>query len=105
MLNPLNLNAALDWQKFKRSTSYVLTGRRTFKNSQDSSWPSILGSFKAVQGWTNLSLNFLSAGSLQLKWMKEGRKGSVINVMRSGSLDISNGRATNSLKTFARVSP
>ena len=64
-----------------------------------------MGSFKVVQGWTNLSLNFLSALSLQLKWMKEARKGFVIIVMRSGSLDISNGRATNSLKTFARVSP
>ena len=64
-----------------------------------------MGSFKVVQDWTNLSLNFLSAPSLQLKWMKEGRKDSVIIVMRSGSLDISNGRATNSLKTFARVSP
>ena len=33
------------------------------------------------------------------------RKGSVVIVMRSGSLDISNSRATSSLKTFARVSP
>ena len=52
-----------------------------------------------------LGLNFLSARSLQLKWMKEGRKGSVIIVMRSGSLNINNRRATNSLKTFARFSP
>ena len=52
-----------------------------------------------------LGLNFLSARSLQLKWMKEGRKGSIIIVMRSGSLNINNRRATNSLKTFAGFSP